>query len=99
MRDFKAKNAVRTQRASHIEVIRATLEKNPGVPVAAPHLQSITGSLAIHSRIADLRLLGMNITNETVSVFRDGVLVRVSNYTYWPNDHCAALAAPEEAKL
>ena len=66
------------------------------MPIPAPHLADITGSLAVHSRIADLRLMGFNIVNKMEHVFRGGVLVNVSHYTYWPPD-CddAALSTKE----
>jgi hypothetical protein len=58
---------------------------HPNQPVAAPYLARITGSLAVHSRIADLRRLGLNIVNHTERVFRDGVLVNTSTYTFIPD--------------
>lgn len=74
-----------TQRESHLETIRRVLTSRPHQPVAAPYLARITGSLAVHSRIADLRRLGLNIINHTERVFRDGVLVNVSTYTFIPD--------------
>jgi hypothetical protein len=74
-----------TQRESHLEIIRRVLTSRPHQPVAAPYLARITGSLAVHSRIADLRRIGLNIVNHTERVFRDGVLVNTSTYTFIPD--------------
>lgn len=75
-------NPIRTQRQSHLEIIKGVLTRYPNQWIAAPYLAQITGSLAVHSRIADLRRLGFNIINRTEKVFRDGVLVNVSTYSY-----------------
>jgi len=74
-----------SQRQTHLEIIMRCLMRHPNEPVSAPYLQRITGSLAVHSRIADLRRLGLNIINHTERVFRDGVLVNVSTYTFIPD--------------
>lgn len=58
--------------------------KHPNQPVAAPHLARITGSLAVHSRIADLRRMGFNVVNHCESIFRNGKLVNTSTYTFVP---------------
>jgi len=77
---------MKTQRQSHLEIIKRELMKRPNKPVAAPYLANITGSLAVHSRIADLRRLGFNIINHNKQVERDGILVNVSTYTFIPDD-------------
>lgn len=51
---------------SQCEKIAVHLMARPGVPVAMPELHEVSGSMNIHSRIADLRKRGMNIENKTV---------------------------------
>ena len=49
---------------SQCRLILDTLKTRAGAWVAMPHLYKVSGSMAVHSRVADLRKNGHNIQNE-----------------------------------
>jgi len=80
------RSVVNSQRESHIDAILAHLTSRPGMWVATTHLQKLTGSLAVHSRIADLRKKGFTIVNRITREFLNGMWVAHSFYKYVPED-------------
>jgi hypothetical protein len=86
-----------TQWQSHAEIIRRCFINHPNQPLTVLYLYDISGSLAVHSRISDLRLLGYNIVNRRKRIARNGVLVTVSSYVYMPDANQSSLTL--EGKL
>jgi hypothetical protein len=89
-------NPLPHRRQSQLAILKAEFERNPSRWIPAPHLQRITSSLAVHSRVSDLRKTGMVIENETRQVERDGEIVPVSAYRYRPDLTKAAADGQED---
>lgn len=74
-------------RRTQLLVLRDYFLAHPHTPVDAPFLAELAGSLAVHSRIADLRRkFGMLIEWKPKAVERNGQFVRLSRYVYSPTE-------------
>lgn len=82
---MKKTHRIRSQQNSQAAIIGEYLRAHAGLPVPAPLLANITGSLAVHSRIADLRLKGLKIVNKCYRELREGLWETHSFYTYFPD--------------
>jgi hypothetical protein len=90
----------RHRRQTQLETIKACFEARPNEPIAAPYLADLTGSLAVHSRVADLRRkYSMNILNTLEQVVRNGEIVTISMYTYCPEQPAGEAQKSRPASL
>jgi hypothetical protein len=77
--------SVRSLRQNQNEKLRSIFVERPLVLHDAPSLAAAANSLAVHSRISDLRKkFGLDIQNITRHVEKNGMLVPVSHYYYVP---------------
>ena len=71
--------------ASQLEVLRQRFVAEPLKLLPAPWLADEAHTIALHSRIADLRKkYGMTVCNKMSKVYRNGVATPVSHYYYVP---------------